>query len=122
MAFYEKVEFYILPIFILELDILTTGTHMVKYELMMIVDPTITEVERTEKIDAVKVILDNAECKIINEDVWGEKKLAYKINKQEKAYYLLYTVELDGTKIATISKEMNLNRSIWRYMFVKIED
>jgi len=95
---------------------------MVNYELMMIVDPTLSDEERTAKIDVVKSILDKAGAKITNEDVWGDKKLAYKINKQEKAFYVLYTIELDGTKIAEISKEMNLNRSIWRYMFAKIED
>ena len=95
---------------------------MVKYEFMMIVDPTISEEERTNKIEAVKIVLDKAGAKITNEDVWGDKKLAYKINKQDIAFYVLYTLELDGTKIKEISTEINLNRSIWRYMFTKIED
>jgi small subunit ribosomal protein S6 len=95
---------------------------MVNYELMMIVDPTLSDEERTAKIDAVKTILDNAGTKIVKEDVIGDKKLAYKINKKDRAFYVLYTLELDGTKIKEISVEMNLNRSIWRYMFVKIED
>jgi len=76
------------------LDILTTG-KMVKYEFMIIVDPTLSEEERNTKIDALKTILDTAGAKIINEDVWGDKKLAYKINKQERAFYVLYTLELD---------------------------
>ena len=95
---------------------------MVKYEFMIIVDPTLSEEERNTKIDALKTILDTAGAKIINEDVWGDKKLAYKINKQERAFYVLYTLELDWTKIKEISTQINLNRSIWRYMFVKIED
>ena len=68
---------------------------MVKYEFMIIVDPTLSEEERNTKIDALKTILDTAGAKIINEDVWGDKKLAYKINKQERAFYVLYTLELD---------------------------
>jgi len=95
---------------------------MVNYELMMIVDPTLSDEDRTAKIDTVKSVLDKAGAKIEKEDVWGDKKLAYTINKKDRAFYVLYTLELDGTKIAEISKEMNLNRSIWRYMFVKIED
>jgi len=95
---------------------------MVKYEFMMIVDPTLSEEERTSKIDAVKSVLDKAGAKIEKEDVWGDKKLAYKINKKDRAFYVLYTLELDWTKIKEISTEINLNRSIWRYMFTKIED
>lgn len=95
---------------------------MTQYEFMMIVDPTLSEEERNTKIEDVKKVLADADTKIINEDVWWDKKLAYKINGQERGYYVLYTVELDGTKISTMSKELNLNRSIWRYMFSKIED
>ncbi len=95
---------------------------MTKYELMIIVNPTISDEEKTARIDMLKATLKKAKTKIINEDVWGDKKLAYKINKQESAYYVLYTLELDGTQIVEISKEVNLNREIWRYMFVKIED
>ncbi len=95
---------------------------MTNYELMMIVDPTLSDEERTAKIDVVKAILANAGAKITTEDVIGDKKLSYKINKKDRAFYVLYTIELDWTKIKEISTEMNLNRSIWRYMFVKIED
>jgi len=95
---------------------------MVNYELMMIVDPTLSDEERTAKIDAVKSVLDKAGAKITKEDIIGDKKLAYKINKKDRAFYVLYNLELDWTKIKEISTEINLNRSIWRYMFVKIED
>lgn len=95
---------------------------MTKYEFMIIVNPTISEEERATKIEAMKAVLTKAGTTIINEDVWGDKKLAYKINKQERAHYVLYTLELDGVKITEISKELNLHRDIWRYMFVKIED
>jgi small subunit ribosomal protein S6 len=68
---------------------------MTTYELMMIVDPSLSDEERTAKIDTVKGILAEYEVKITNEDVWGPKKLAYKINKSETGYYVLYTLELD---------------------------
>lgn len=95
---------------------------MTKYEFMIIVDPTVTEEERNTRIEDAKKTLTDAGASITNEDVWGDKKLAYKINGQERAYYVLFTLELDWTKIAEISKELNLNRTIWRYMFSKIED
>jgi ribosomal protein S6 len=42
---------------------------MTNYELMMIVDPTLSDDERTDKINAVKTILENAGAKITNEDI-----------------------------------------------------
>ena len=62
---------------------------------MMIVDPTLSDEERTAKIDNVKSILEKAGAKITKEDVIGDKKLAYKINKKDRGFYVLYTLELD---------------------------
>ncbi len=67
---------------------------MANYELMMIVNPSISEEER------------------------NYKKLAYKINSSEKWYYILYIIEMDWKEIKNITKEMNLNKNIWRFMFV----
>jgi small subunit ribosomal protein S6 len=44
--------------------------------------------------------------------------MAYKINNSAKGFYALYTLELDGKEIKNITKEVNLNKNIWRHMFV----
>ena len=46
------------------------------------------------------------------------KKLAYKINGSEKGFYCLYDLNMDGKIIKDLSKTINLNKNIWRYMFV----
>jgi len=94
---------------------------MAKYELMVIIDPSLSEEDRNASIDNLKSILDKYSAKILKEDVWGDKKLAYKINKSETGFYILFELELDWTKIKDISKETNLDRNIWRYMYTKQE-
>lgn len=94
---------------------------MANYELMLIVNPSLTDEERTTSIDELKALFDKNSVRIEKEDVWGEKKLAYKINKSEKGFYIIFDLDLDGKLIKEISKTMNLNRNIWRYMFVKKE-
>jgi len=92
---------------------------MAKYELMVIIDPSLSEEERNASIDNLKSILEKYSAKIEKEDVWAERKLAYKINKSDTGYYILYNLELDWKNIKDISKEINLDRKVWRYMFVK---
>ncbi|MBT3852725.1 30S ribosomal protein S6 [bacterium] len=94
---------------------------MINYELMTIVDPTISEEERNASIDELKALLKKNSVKIEKEDVWGDKKMAYKINGSDRGFYTLYDLDMDGKLISQISKTMNLNKSIWRYMFVKKE-
>ena len=99
-------------------------THriMAQYELMMILSPTAGEEALTASIDGVKSVLSDAGAKITKEDVWGEKKLAYKIKSSTKGYYILYTLELDGKTIKGMNTKFNLDGNIWRYMFVNLED
>ncbi|MCP4524264.1 MAG: 30S ribosomal protein S6 [Candidatus Gracilibacteria bacterium] len=94
---------------------------MANYELMLIVNPTLTDEERAESINELKALFEKNSVKIEKEDIWGDKKLAYKINKSERGFYILYTLEMDGTLIKTMSPSINLNRNIWRYMFTKVE-
>ena len=51
---------------------------------------------------AVSEILTKASIKTTSEDDIGERKLAYKINKQESGHYILYEIESEPSKIHEI--------------------
>lgn len=94
---------------------------MANYELMAIINPTITEEERNTSIGELKELFTKNSVKIEKEDVWGDKKMAYKINKSDRGFYILFDLEMDGKLIKDLSKTINLNSNVWRYMFVKKE-
>jgi len=94
---------------------------MANYELMMILNPEAGEKELADTVDGVKKALKEAKAKVVNEDVWGDKKLAYKINGSETGHYILWTIELDGKAIKTLNNLFNLEGNIWRYMFVNLD-
>ena len=92
---------------------------MAKYELMLIVNPSISEADRNTTLENVKTALTNTGAKIEKEDVWWDKKLAYKINNSNTGFYVLFDLELNGKVILPITKSMNLDKNIYRHMFVK---
>lgn len=92
---------------------------MANYELMFIIDPALSEDQRNDSVNELKALFKENSVKITKEEVIGDKKLAYKINKSDRGFYFLYEVELEGNVIKTMSPTINLNRSIWRYMFTK---
>ena len=94
---------------------------MANYELMAIINPTISEEDRNASINELKELFDTNSVKIEKEDVWGDKKMAYQINKSDRGFYILFDLEMDGKLIKDLSKKINLNKNIWRYMFVKKE-
>ncbi len=59
---------------------------------------------------------------IKNQDVWGKKKLAYPIDKQEFAVYVAFELDLPGAAVAKISNGLNINKEILRYLLVKEDE
>jgi len=94
---------------------------MANYEMMIIINPSISEEDRNTSIESLKAVLTKNSVTISKEDVWGEKKMAYKIGKNSKGFYILLDLSFDWKAIKDISKEINLNQAILRYMFVKKE-
>ena len=94
---------------------------MAQYEFMMILDPSVGEEDRSASIAEIEKSLWEVGATINNKDVWGDKKLAYKIKGSDRGYYILWTLELDGTNIKSLNSLFNLDGNIWRYMFVNLD-
>ena len=95
---------------------------MNKYELMLILSTTISEEDRNTSLENLKKLFSKNEVSIEKEDIWWDRKLAYKINKSDRGFYVLYTLNMNGKLIKDLSKSINLDKNIVRYMFSKIED
>lgn len=95
---------------------------MRKYELLLLIDPTLSDEARGQLVNELKSELDAHAAKLVTEDVWGVKPLAYKINNNMKGFYLLWTVESEGAKFFELTKIFNLHKALWRHMFTRIED
>lgn len=94
---------------------------MANYELMVILNPEAGEESLKASVDGIKKLLSEADAKVVSEDVWGDKKLAYKIKWSETGHYILWTIELDGKAIKGMNNPFNLDVNIWRYMFVNLD-
>ena len=94
---------------------------MNQYELMVIIDPTLSEKDRDEVVTSLKKEITSHKGKVTKEDLWWERKFAYKINGSDVGFYILFDVSLSGDALKVITNTINLNKSIWRNMFVKKE-
>ena len=91
---------------------------MNQYEIAVLYHPDLEmDLEKaTNKVE--KIIKDNG-GKVVNADNWGKKKLAYKINKQEFAVYVIYTVEMPGTGVAKVESTLNITDEVIRFLIVR---
>jgi len=92
---------------------------MAKYELMLILNPNITEAERNNSLENIKKALEESGAKIEKEDIWWDRKMAYKIDSFDRGFYVLVNLEMDWKFIANLTKLINLDLNVLRHMFVK---
>ncbi|MBP6063221.1 MAG: 30S ribosomal protein S6 [Fusobacteriaceae bacterium] len=92
---------------------------MKKYEIMYIINPTILEEGRETVIEKVATILTKAGSNVLKSEKWGERKLAYPIDKKKTGFYVLTTFEIDGTKLAEVETKLNITEEVIRYIIVK---
>ena len=92
---------------------------MTKYEIMYIINPTILEEGRDAVIAKVDTILTEAGATLTKTEKWGERKLAYPIDKKKTGFYVLTTLEMDGTRLVEVERKLNITEEVMRYIIVK---
>lgn len=93
---------------------------MKKYELTVLVHPDM-ESEIDKAIETVTNIITKADGKVIKQDNWGKKRLAYAIDKQFFANYLYFELELPAEAPLKISSVLNITKEVMRYLLVKVD-
>ncbi|WP_300356242.1 30S ribosomal protein S6 [Fusobacterium sp.] len=92
---------------------------MTKYEIMYIINPTILEEGRDAVIAKVESILTEAGATLTKTERWGERKLAYPIDKKKTGFYVLTNLEMDGTRLVEVERKLNITEEVMRYIIVK---
>ena len=91
-----------------------------EYELVVLYHPDL-EVDISKPLEKVAEIIKSADGKIINEDDWGRKKLAYKIAGENFAIYRVYTLELPAAAVKKINDTLNITSEVLRFLLTKID-
>ena len=59
--------------------------------------------------------------KILVSRLWEERRLAYPIKSHRKGTYWLTYFELSGTQLTTLKRECQINETILRVLFLKVD-
>ncbi|MGF6907028.1 30S ribosomal protein S6 [Fusobacterium sp. PH5-44] len=92
---------------------------MKNYEIMYIINPTVLEEGREALIEKVNDYLKAAGANVLKVEKWGERKLAYPIEKKKTGFYVLTYFEIEGTELTQVEGKLNINEEIMRYIIVK---
>lgn len=90
-----------------------------KYDLNIILDPSLSEAQVQTEKDAVAVQLERAQGTVLQLEEWGIRRLAYPIRKGNEGYYLIYRLELPGNTPKTIEAALRQRDNVMRVLVVK---
>lgn len=88
------------------------------YELTVLLHPDL-EIDLEKPLKKVTGIITDNGGKVVNQDNWGKKKLAYSIRKQEFAVYVLLEVSVAPTNANKIQGLLNITDEVLRYLMVE---
>jgi small subunit ribosomal protein S6 len=109
---------------------------MREYELALIVHPSTEPESVTSVVETVTSIITEASGevhrvgqladgsgKIVErpEGDWQKRKLAYPIQKQLEGYYLIFHAELPPEILPALERNLKLNESVIRHLFVRLD-
>ena len=92
---------------------------MNKYELAVVVSAKIENDERAAVIEKVKDIITTNGGNITNVDEWGQKRLAYEVQKMREGFYYFIQFESDSTCPNELEHRVRIMEPVIRYLCVR---
>lgn len=92
-----------------------------RYETVFILTPVLSEDQAKETVKKFTGFLSAGGAKILHEENWGLKKLAYPIQKKSTGFYYLVEFETEPTLIATLETEFIRDERVMRFLTVRMD-
>lgn len=86
------------------------------YETVFILTPVLSDEQMKDTVEKFKKIIVDGGAKIINEENWGLKKLAYPIQKKSTGFYALFEFESEPTLVAKLETEFKREERVMRFL------
>jgi small subunit ribosomal protein S6 len=90
---------------------------MRKYELTLVLQPTLKEADAKKLLETIKGWMKNA--KITKEDDWGQRPLAYEIKHYNAGHYYLWQVESEEGLGKDFETRLLTNDDIIRHLLLR---
>ncbi len=94
---------------------------MAFYECTFIARADLSKADVQKLADSLSKIVTDGKGKIIKNEYWGLKNLAYKINKAGKGHYTMLGIEAPADTLKELERNIGINEDIVRHLTVKVE-
>ena len=94
---------------------------MNQYETVFILTPVLSDEQMKETVAKFRNLLTDSGAEILNEEIWGLKKMAYAIEKKSTGFYCLVEFKGEPSIVNTLETGFRRDEKVIRYMTVRLD-
>ncbi len=95
---------------------------MRRYEVVVILAPTLTEDEVEQSTETFKKAAEEKGARIANIEQWGKRKLAYPIKRNTEGIYIIFTLEEPSAEAAgELERRFKVSDSVIRFLTLRVD-
>ncbi|MCU1689052.1 MAG: rpsF [Pseudonocardiales bacterium] len=87
---------------------------MRKYEVMVILDPSLDDRTIAPSLDTFLSVIKKSGGTVDKVDIWGRRRLSFEINKHAEGIYAVIDLESEPSAVLELDRQLNLNESVLR--------
>ena len=92
------------------------------YELMFIVRPDVAEEEVDKLIEKLTTAVTEGGGVLKSAEKMGRRKLAYMVRKFADGFYVLATIEAEGSLILELERRLRVNEQVIKFITVRTDE
>ncbi|GAA1281416.1 MULTISPECIES: 30S ribosomal protein S6 [Brachybacterium] len=94
---------------------------MRKYEMVVILDPSVDERTITTTFEKLVQVIPAEGGTIDNVDIWGKRKFAYEIDKKTEGIYIVLNFTAKASTSQELDRQLGLNESVMRTKVMRLD-
>jgi small subunit ribosomal protein S6 len=95
---------------------------MALYEHVFLARQDLSQAQVDALAAAATEIVESFGGKVTKTETWGLKSLAYKIDRNRKAHFVLLNIDGPGAIIAELERQNRINEDIIRWLTIAVEE
>jgi small subunit ribosomal protein S6 len=95
---------------------------MALYEHVFISRQDLSNAQAEGLIEHFSAVLSDNAGKVIDQEYWGLKTMAYKINKNRKGHYAFLKSDAPSSAVQEMERLMRLHEDVMRVMTIRVDE
>ena len=95
---------------------------MALYEHVFLARQDLAQAQVDALAETATKIIGDMGGKVVKTESWGLRNMAYRIQNNRKAHYVMLEIDGPGPVVAELERQLGINEDIVRYMTVRVDE